>query len=367
MFKPTFWTQYWLFLAWTAFASSFSASITSCLERLLILAYSTTSSAAWITGSSAFLWCFAASFSDHSQHSASHCDLATTSTGVSSSRFLWLYWGDSLWDLSLGLLDGWCICPSCSHPSLAGHKSFWWDDPSSSSLVWWVCDWLSRKWLVSASCLLCLSLNAFTCWHRSAMEFRVSMQLSSTLLIASAVISSKHFATLFTSDVNSSQISSLSNLVVRWWHAECDCEWSSLSFHLERQDILSCSLGGSCPDPPCTVLSATAFPLPLSGSTIFYSSLTSLILGDSCAPASDPPPAGGGVVIALQSVMVLVSSSWDCELMVAPVRFAPDCTPMLLYDGLGYTTFCFAIGCHCCEVPLIKLLFDELSSSLLLQ
>ena len=36
--------------------------------------------------------------------------------------------------------------------------------------------------------------------------------------------------------------------------------------------------------------------------------------------------------------------------MVTPVRFAPDCTPMLLYDGLGHTTFRFAIGCHHCEV-----------------
>ena len=54
-----------------------------------------------------FLWHFAASFSDCSQCSASHCDLATMSTRVSSSIFLWLYWGDSHWDLSSGPLDGW--------------------------------------------------------------------------------------------------------------------------------------------------------------------------------------------------------------------------------------------------------------------
>ena len=112
-FNPAFWTWYQLFLAWTAFASSFSASITSCLERLFVFVYSTTSSAAWIMWSNTFLWCFAASFSDHSQCLASHHDLATTSTSVSSSRFLWLCWGDSLWDLSSGSLDGWCTCPSC--------------------------------------------------------------------------------------------------------------------------------------------------------------------------------------------------------------------------------------------------------------
>ena len=89
--------------------------------------------------------------------------------------------------------------------------------------------------------------------------------------------------------------------------------------------------------------------------------------GDSCAPAFDPPPMGGGVVIASCSVMLLVLSSQDCELMVAPVRFAPDCTPVLLFNGLGCTIFHFAIGCHCCEALLIELLCDELSSSSLLQ
>ena len=72
VFNPAFWTQYRLFLAWTAFASSFSSLITSCLERLFLLACSTASSAAWITQSNAFLWLFAASFSNCSQHLASH-------------------------------------------------------------------------------------------------------------------------------------------------------------------------------------------------------------------------------------------------------------------------------------------------------
>ena len=124
VFKPAFWTWYWLFLAWTAFASSFSALITSCLKRLFVLAYDTASSAAWITQSNAFLWHFAVSFSDRSQCLASRHDLATMSTGVSSSRFLWLFWADSLWDLSSASLDGRCIGPSCSHPSLTGHEYF---------------------------------------------------------------------------------------------------------------------------------------------------------------------------------------------------------------------------------------------------
>ena len=98
-----------------------------------------------------------------------------------------------------------------------------------------------------------------------------------------------------------------------------------------------------------------------------YSSLTSLILGDSCAPVFDPPPVGGGVVVASQSVTLLVSSSQDCELTVVPVRFAPDCTPVLLFNCLGRPTFHFTIGCHRCKVPLIELLCDKLLSSPLLQ
>ena len=195
-----------------------------------------------------------------------------TSTGVSSSRFLWLFWGDSLSDLSSGSLDGWCIGPSCSCPSLTGHESFWGGNPGSSSLVWWVCNWLSREWLVSVPRFLWLFLNVFMHWWRFAMEACISIRPSSALLIASAVILSKHFATLFILDVNSSQTSSSSDLVVGWRCTECDRERSSLSFHLKRQNVLSHSLGGSCPDAPCTVLSGTALPLPLSGSTTSFSS-----------------------------------------------------------------------------------------------
>ena len=98
-------------------------------------------------------------------------------------------------------------------------------------------------------------------------------------------------------------MSSSSDLLVGWRNVERDHEQSSLSFCLKRQDILSCSLGGSCPDPPGAVLLGTALPLPLSGGT------TLLVLEDSCAPVCDPPPMGGGVVVALRSVMLLVSSS----------------------------------------------------------
>ena len=199
------------------------------------------------------------------------------------------------------------------------------------------------------------------------MEACISAHPSSIFLIASAIVSAKHFTTLLTLDANSSQVSSSSNLLVGRQRTEHDCEQSSLSFHLKRQYVLSHSLGGPCPDPPCAVLLGTAFPLPLSGSTTSYSISTSLVLGDSCAPVSDLPPAGGGVVVASQSAMLLVLSSRDCELTVMPVRFTPDCTPVLLFNGLGRTIFHFAIGCHRCEAPLIELLCDELSSSSLLQ
>ena len=43
--------------------------------------------------------------------------------------------------------------------------------------------------------------------------------------------------------------------------------------------------------------SSTAFPLPLSGGNISPSNSTSLMLGDSCAPASNPPPVGGGLLV----------------------------------------------------------------------
>ena len=273
-FKPAFWTWYQLFLAWTAFASSFSASITSCLKRLFLLACSTASSAAWITQSKAFLWHFAVSFSDRSQRSASHRDLAMVSTSVSSSRSLWLFWGDSLWDLSSGPLDGWHSSPSCSPPSLVGHESLWGFTPDPSFLVWQVCEWLV------SSCSWYLFLNAFMHWLRLDKEACVLACLSSMFLIASAELS----ATLFTSDASSSQVSSSSDLLVGQWRIECDHEQSSLLFHLERRDILSHSLGGSCPDPPCAVLLGAALPLPLSGGMTSYSSSTLLILGDSYAP-----------------------------------------------------------------------------------
>ena len=199
------------------------------------------------------------------------------------------------------------------------------------------------------------------------MEACVSACPSSTFLIASAIVLAKHFATLFTSDVNSSQVSSSSDLVVRRQCTECDHKQSPLSFCLKRQDVLSRSLGRSCPDPPCAVLSGTALPLPLSGGMTLYSILMSLVLGDSCAPVFDPPPMGGGVVVASRSVTLLVSSSQDCELMVMPVRFTPDCAPVLLFNCLGHPTFCFTIRYHHCKMLLIELLCDELLISPLLQ
>ena len=141
------------------------------------------------------------------------------------------------------------------------------------------------------------------------MEACISACLSSIFLIALATVSAEHSATLFTLDANSSQVSSSSDLLVGRRCTECDCKQSLLSFCLERRDLLSCFLGGSCPDPLCTVLSGTALPLPLSGGTMSYSSLTLLVLGDSCAPVFDPPPAGGGIVVASQSAMLLVLSS----------------------------------------------------------
>ena len=109
-----------------------------------------------------------------------------------------------------------------------------------------------------------------------------------------------------------------SNLVVGQQCAECDCEQSSLSFHLLRWNTLSWSLGGSWPDSPWAALSCTAFPLPSSGGTMSYSNSTLLVQGDSCAPASNPPHVGGGFVVASQSTMPLVlsshrfMSSWSC-------------------------------------------------------
>ena len=52
--------------------------------------------------------------------------------------------------------------------------------------------------------------------------------------------------------------------------------------------------------------------------------------------------------MASQSLIPLLSSSQRCELTVMLVRFAPDCTSVLLCDYLGHTTFCFAI-----TIPLL--------------
>ena len=264
------------------------------------------------------------------------------STGVSSSRFLWLYWGDSLWDLSLGSLDGRCTCPSCPRPSLAGHESFQWNCPGSSCLVWWVCNRPSHEWLVSKSLWLCLFFHTLMHWCRSANELCMLAQTSSALLLALVAALSKSLSISSILHRNPSKISSLSDLVVGWQCTECDCEWSSLLFHLLRWNALSQSLGGSWPDPCWAVLSGTAFPLLLSGGTTLYSNLTLLVLGDSCAPVSNPPPVGGGFVVVLQSTMPLVLSSRSCELMVMLVRFAPDC-PSVLCAGLGHATFRLAI------------------------
>ena len=180
-------------------------------------------------------------------------------------------------------------------------------------------------------------------WHSSAIELCVFARTSSTLLLASVAALSKYFSISSILDRNPSKISSLSDLVVGWQHTECDCKWLSLLFHLLRQYTPSQSLGGSWPDPPWAVSSGTAFSLPLSGGTTSSSNSTLLVLGDSCAPASNPLPAGGGLVVVSQSSMPLLSSSWRHELTVMLIRFTPDCPSVLLCDCLGHATFCFAI------------------------
>ena len=102
---------------------------------------------------------------------------------------------------------------------------------------------LMNSWFLHLA--FCDSLNMFMRWWRFAMEVCISMWPSSALLITLAIISSKHFATLFLLDIILSKISSSSNLVVGQQHAECDHERSSLSFCLKRRDVLSHSLGGS--------------------------------------------------------------------------------------------------------------------------
>ena len=149
----------------------------------------------WIMWSSASLWCFAASFSDHSQCSASCHDLIMTSTSVSSSRTecFWMCIGDGLWDLLSGSLYGQCTCPSCLHPSLVGCKFFLWDGPGPSSLVWQVCNQLPHKQLVSTSLWLCPSFHALMHWDSSTIELHVVAQNSSALLLASVTALSESF------------------------------------------------------------------------------------------------------------------------------------------------------------------------------
>ena len=64
---------------------------------------------------------------------------------------------------------------------------------------------------------------------------------------------------------------------------------------------------------------------------------------------------------------IVICDATGFKLMVMPVRFTPDCTPMLLFNCLGHPTFRFAIGYHRCKMLLIKLLRNELLSSPLLQ
>ena len=64
---------------------------------------------------------------------------------------------------------------------------------------------------------------------------------------------------------------------------------------------------------------------------------------------------------------VTICNATSFELTVAPVRFAPDCAPVLLFDCLGHPTFHFTIWYCRCKMSLIKLLCDELLISLLLQ
>ena len=63
------------------------------------------------------------------------------------------------------------------------------------------------------------------------------------------------------------------------------------------------------------------------------SNSTLLMLGDSCAPASNPPPTGGGLFVASQSLMPLLLSLWRCELIVMLVGFTPDCPSASLCES----------------------------------
>ena len=179
-----------------------------------------------------------------------------------------------------------------------GHEVLPWDGSGPSSLVWWVCGWPSHEWLASTSLQLCPSFHTLTHWCSSANKFHVVAQTSSALLLASAAASSRSFSNSSILDKNSSKISSSSDLVVGQWCTECDHKRSALSFCLWRRYAVPWCLGGSCPEPPWAVLSNTAFSLPLSGGKMSPSNSMSLMLGDSCAPASNPPPTGGGLLVA---------------------------------------------------------------------
>ena len=213
---------------------------------------STTSIAAWISQSRASLWCFAASFSDHSHFSASCHDLVMISASVSSSKIvcLWMFRGDGLWDLLSGSSDGQCTFPSCLHPFLVGCEILLWDGPGLSSLVWWVHSQPSCEKLASTSLQLCPSFHALMHWHSSVNELHLVTWASSVLLLASAAASSESFSISSILDKNSSKIPLSSDLIVRWWCDECDLKWSALLFHLCRWYVVPCCMGGSCPDPP---------------------------------------------------------------------------------------------------------------------
>ena len=205
-----------------------------------------------------------------------------------------------------------CTCPSWSPPSLVGHKFLLWGGPGPSSLVWWVCDLPSHEQLVSTSLQPHPSFHALMHWHSLAHELCVVAWTSPALLLALATALSKYFSISSILDKNSSKISLLSDLVVRWWCTECDGKQSALSFCLCGQYAVSWWVGGTCPDPPWAVSSGIAFPLPLSGGKRSSSNLTSLVLEDCCAPATNSPPTGGGLLVVLWSLTPLFSSSQSC-------------------------------------------------------
>ena len=172
-----------------------------------------------------------------------------TSASISSSRTvcLWMFRGDSLWDLLLGSSDGWCTCPSCSFPSLVGCKLLNWNVPGLSSVVWQVHSQPSHEWLASTYLWLCPSFHVLTCWCGSANDLHVVTQASSALLLVSGTDSSKNFLIAFILDRNSSNMSS--NLGVGHWCPECYHKQSALLFHLCKWYIVLGQVDGSCSDP----------------------------------------------------------------------------------------------------------------------